>query len=83
MTKQEVWRVSTSAGSRKLRKSFGSTETASSSSHSTKEPDAPGRLSAAAASSSNGGVNQAASTHGDISQVCILTLAVFNVTSEP
>ncbi|OAY71523.1 Protein SABRE [Ananas comosus] len=67
--RQEVWRVSTSAGSRKLRKSFGSTETASSSSHSSKEPDAPGGLSAAAASSSNGGVNQAASTHGDISQV--------------
>ncbi|XP_072957703.1 protein SABRE isoform X1 [Typha angustifolia] len=65
--RQEVWRVSTSAGSRRVRKSFTGPEAAASSSHSTRESDAPGRLSAATVTLPNGGSHQA-STHGDTSQ---------------
>ncbi|XP_078148685.1 HYPERSENSITIVE TO PI STARVATION 4 isoform X4 [Carex rostrata] len=56
--RQEVWRVSTSAGARKMRKSFAGSEGASTSTHSTKDIDVPGRLSSTGATSSYSNTRQ-------------------------
>ncbi|KAJ1691792.1 hypothetical protein LUZ63_015947 [Rhynchospora breviuscula] len=66
--RQEVWRVSTSAGTRKVRKSFAGSEGASTSTHATKETDVPGRPSATGATSSYTNSRQSGS-YGENSQV--------------
>ncbi|XP_065044089.1 protein SABRE-like isoform X1 [Musa acuminata AAA Group] len=65
--RQEVWKVSTTAGSRRPRKNFGGLEGASTS-QSTRESEASGRLSATAAMSANVGSTHTA-VHADSSQV--------------
>lgn len=65
--RQEVWKVSTTAGSRRPRKNFGGLEAASTS-QSTRESEASGRLSATAAMSVNVGSTHTA-VHADSSQV--------------
>lgn len=68
---QEVWRVSTSAGVRKMRKSFAGSEGASTSTHSTKDIDVPGRLSSTGATSSYSNTRQSGS-YGENFQVSLI-----------
>ncbi|KAJ3674692.1 hypothetical protein LUZ60_005308 [Juncus effusus] len=58
--RQEVWRVSTSAGARKVRKSFTGPE-------AYKESEMPARLSATGATSSSNGNSRQSSSHGESS----------------
>ncbi|XP_008794010.2 protein SABRE isoform X1 [Phoenix dactylifera] len=76
--RQEVWKVSTTAGSRRLRKNFAGPEAAASSSQSTRESEVPGRSSATTAASTNASINQA-SNHGDASQVSKLQSLKANI----
>ncbi|XP_042416673.1 LOW QUALITY PROTEIN: protein SABRE-like [Zingiber officinale] len=65
--RQEVWKVSTTAGSRRPRKNFTGPEAASTS-QSTREAEVPGRLSATTLTSGNTG-SSVAGSHADTSQV--------------
>ncbi|XP_043712424.1 protein SABRE isoform X1 [Telopea speciosissima] len=56
--RQEVWKVSTTAGSKRVKKGTSSHEPAISSSHSTRESDVPSKLMASATSVIISGANQ-------------------------
>lgn len=72
--KKEVWKVSTTAGSRRPRKNFTGPEAASTS-QSTREAEVPGRLSATTLTSGNTG-SSVAGSHADTSQVFLLELFI-------
>ncbi|XP_010277543.1 PREDICTED: protein SABRE [Nelumbo nucifera] len=66
--RQEVWKVSTTAGSKRGKKSISIHETAASNIHSTKESDVSSKLGASTASLVTSGAIQT-SSHSDSSQV--------------
>ncbi|XP_020590831.1 protein SABRE isoform X2 [Phalaenopsis equestris] len=72
--RQEVWKVSTTAGSRRVRKSASAHETIPSSSYSAREIETTGRPVMAGAQ-----VNPSASVHGDSSQVSKLQSLKANI----
>lgn len=65
---QEVWKVSTTAGSKRVKKSASVPEATAAISHPTRESEATHKLTAHAATSFTSVVNQT-SAHGDTSQV--------------
>ncbi|XP_010276667.1 PREDICTED: protein SABRE-like isoform X1 [Nelumbo nucifera] len=66
--RQEVWKVSTTAGAKRVKKGTSSHEATASSSHSTRESDASSKLGGPAASLATSGGSQL-SSHSDFSQV--------------
>lgn len=65
---QEVWKVSTTAGLKRPKKTTSVSEATVAVSHPTRESEATHKLTAHAATSLTSGANQA-SAHGDTSQV--------------